>query len=260
MLKGLLTRKEQAVLIFVVASLFIGGAFVWWERHRPSGITVTHDRAGIVNVPAAERPPGEDVAHDLSTTTDEPTRTVAPEREVPTEKEIQPAKITINVAGAVNLPGVYKVPVGSVVEDAVITAGGYADNADPEGINRAARLMDGTTLNVPAKPSIYAQGDSAPVLKMPPPARNIPAYQPGSVPRAASLGGDATSPARMVNINTASSEKLQALPGIGPKTAAAIIEYRSKQPFMSIEDIQNVRRIGSKTFAGLKHLITVYEE
>ena len=261
MLKGLLTRREQAVLIFIVASLFIGGGATWWQRHRASAITVTHDEGSMVGFSAEDRALSEDPVLDPRATSGDSTVIVVPGEAVATESGMRPGEITVSVAGAVNTPGVYRVSVSSVVEDAVVAAGGYSDDADPAGINRAAKLIDGTTLNVPEKPTIYARGDSGPVLKMPSPARNILAYLPGSVSRATSglapLGGDAASPARKVNINTASSEELQTLPRIGPRLAAAIIEHRSSQPFSNIEDIQDVPKIGPKTFAGLKHMITV---
>jgi len=257
-LKTLLTRREQAVLIFLVGSLFVGGATLRWQRHRASGITVTRDEASTVGVPAEDVAPNPDNVVDPDVTSSDATKEVA------TETETQPDEIIISVAGAVNVPGVYRVPVGSVVEDAVIAAGGYAGNADPTGINRAAKLIDGTTLNVPAVAGIYVGDDSQPVLRGRSPTRNIPAYMPGSVPRAASVpapvGGSETTPGRRININNASSEALQTLPRIGPKTAGAIIQYRSGQPFGRIEDIQDVPRIGPKTFDGLKHLITVSEE
>jgi len=252
MFKTLLTRREQAVLIFLVGSLFVGGTTLWWQRHRASGITVTRDEASVTGIAAEDAAPNPDGAVDAHATSSDPAKQVA----------TQPSEITISVAGAVNAPGVYRVPAGSVVEDAVIAAGGYAEHADPAGINRAARLIDGTTLNVPVKAGIYVGDDSRPVLRGGPAARNIPAYLPGSVPSAAGATArdSATTSARRININTASSDELQKLPRIGPKTAAAIIQYRNRQPFTRIEDIQKVPRIGPKTFDGLKHLITVSEE
>jgi competence protein ComEA len=255
-LKTLLTRREQAVLIFLVGSLFVGGATLRWQRHRASGITVTRDEASTVGVPAEDAAPNADKVVDPDVNSSDATKEVA--------TETQPDEIIISVAGAVNASGVYRVPAGSVVEDAVIAAGGYAQNADPTGINRAAKLIDGTTLNVPARPGVYVGDDSRPVLRGRSPVINIPAYMPGSVPQAA-IGpaparGSETTSGRLININTATSDELQKLPRIGPKTAAAIIQYRSRQPFRRIEDIQNVPRIGPKTFDGLKHLITVSGE
>ena len=256
MLKGLLTRREQAILISVAAALLVGSGLFGWQRHRAKGITIIHGEGTGVSLPGEDRPSRESaVPSPASSQTTEPAAA---------EGESQTDEISINVAGAVKSPGVYRLRAGSVVEDAVIAAGGYADDADPAGINRAAKLIDATTLNVPAKPSIYAAPDSEPVLKVPPRVTNIPAYLPGSVPLVANErtlpGRDGTLPSGKVNINTASSEELQTLPRIGPKLAAAIIEYRSKRPFRSIEEIQNVPRIGPKTFAGLKDLITVSGE
>ena len=248
MIKGLLTRKEQAVLIFVGLALVTASSFLWWDQRRANVITVIHDEESVgldspVTAPDATEPPPVQSGPESTGKTDE---------------------VTISVAGAVNDPGVYRLPLGSVVEDAVDAAGGYAEDADPAGINRAAKLIDGTTLTVPAKRSVHVARGSEPVLRVPSPVSNIPAYLPGFVPQgtgqqpSSRIAGAPTS--GKININTASSEELQTLPRIGPKLAGAIIEYRSKRPFGNMEEIQNVPRIGPKTFEGFKDLITVSDQ
>ena len=243
----MLTRREQAVLIFLALALVGGSLFLWSEQRQVNRVTVIHDE--------------ENVGPDVPEASDDPVEPAAVKGE--SEGTEQTGEVVISVAGAVNDPGVYRLPVGSVVEDAVDAAGGYAEDADPAGINRAAKLIDGTTLTVPAKRSVHVARGSEPVLRVPSPVSNIPEYRPGFFPRATGrepspvTGGASTS--GKININTATSEELQTLPRIGPKLAGAIIEYRAKHPFMAIEDIQNVPRIGPKTFEGLKDLITVSE-
>jgi len=245
MIRGLLTRREQGVLIFLALALVAAGSFLWWEQRRPGEVTVIHDEEDL----------------DSPATSEDAAEPPAVQSEPESAGQID--EVVISVAGAVKDPGVYRLPVGSVVEDAVDAAGGYAEDADPAGINRAAKLIDGTTLTVPAKRSVHVERGSEPVLRAPSPVSNIPAYLPGFVPRGTrqqpSLGTAGASPSGQININTASSEELQTLPGIGPKLAGAIIEYRNKRPFMAVEDIQNVARIGPKTFEKLKDLMTVSE-
>jgi competence protein ComEA len=261
-IRGLLTRREQAVLIFFAASIVAGSSFLWWERRDMRGITVTHDSETMPVSPAGESSGmGEEGVSESATTPPAAIGIIPAAIQDAFSAEVTTEHIIVSVAGAVNKPDVYRLPGGSVVEDAVEAAGGYAENADPTAINRAAKLIDGTTLTVPAQRSMYVEGDSGPGLRIVSPATNIPAYMPGFVAQSA---GERSVPGAVgavgsgkININTASREELQALPRIGPKLADAIVEYRSKHPFRSIEELQSVPRIGPKTFEGLKELITV---
>jgi len=249
--------------MFLAGAIVVGSSVLWWERRDTTGITVIHDgESTALSDGFASRSEGS--ATESATTAPGATRS----GDVPVENRPDIAGgtgyITVSVAGAVNQPDVYRLPAGSVVEDAVVAAGGYAENADPTAINRAARLIDGTTLTVPVERSVYVERDSGPALRIVSPARNIPAYLPGSVPQPAEQqlvsGAIEIGRSGKININTASREELETLPRIGPKLADAIIEYRSRHPFRSIEEIQNVPRIGPKTFEGLKHLVTVSGE
>lgn len=130
--------------------------------------------------------------------------------------------LTIYVSGAVATPGVYLLPDGSRVEAAVQAAGGLAPIAEAENINLAALLEDGQQVEVPGVV------DSIPIN------------------------------AGRVNINTASILELDALPGIGPTTAQAIVEYRDQNGlFQFIEDIQKVPGIGPATYDRIKDYITI---
>jgi competence protein ComEA len=133
-----------------------------------------------------------------------------------------PGKLTIYVSGAVATPGVYTLPKGSRVDAAIQAAGGFAPGAETESINLAALLEDGQQINVPGVV------DTSHV----------------NVGR--------------VNINTATTSELDALPGIGPTTAQAIVDYRLQHgSFKFIQDIQNVPGIGSATYDRIKDYITV---
>lgn len=147
----------------------------------------------------------------------------------------QPPKATtlmVHVLGAVQNPGVYSLPDGARVFEAVFLAGGFTPEADQPAINLAAALSDGTQIYVP----IIGE-----------PARSLPT---------GSVGGDPESSA--VNINTASARELEGLPGIGPTTAQAIVAYRDENgPFQSIDDLLRVQGIGDSKLNAIRELISL---
>ena len=141
------------------------------------------------------------------------------------------APIRVHVSGAVRQPDVYELPAGCIVKDAVEAAGGPTDSADLDGVNLAVELRDQQQVYVPR------QGETVPM---------VPSLE----------GGGAVS--GPVNINTATATELEMLPGIGPKTAEAIVEYREANgPFETIEDIMGVSGIGEGIFEKIKDGITV---
>jgi competence protein ComEA len=149
-------------------------------------------------------------------------------RPVPTEKPV-----IVYITGAVPRPGVYALPKGARVQDAISAAGGFLAEAEKSQINLAALVEDGEKLDIP-----YIEGAS-PVLGTP-------------VPEVI------TSTTELIDINVASAAELESLPGIGPTTAQKIIDYREQNgPFLSIEDIINVPGIGPGTYERIKDLITV---
>ncbi|MGB7875510.1 MAG: ComEA family DNA-binding protein [Anaerolineales bacterium] len=150
-----------------------------------------------------------------------------------------PEPLRVHVAGAVVRPGVYDLEDGSRVTDAVEAAGGFVVEADQNAINLAAFLEDGERLDIPYVAGFVALEDQGFVV--------VTEGTPSP------LAGE-----ELVNINTASIEELDRLPGIGQTTAIRIIDYRTANgPFATIEDIVNVSGIGTATFEELKDLITV---
>lgn len=143
----------------------------------------------------------------------------------------------VNVVGAVPRPGLYELPEGSRVHDAVDAAGGLLADADASSINLAAPLDDGELLAIPflgGAETLSESGEGGELVIEEP-----------------------TNP-DLIDINTATIEELDNLPGIGPTTAQKIIDYRSENgPFQQIEDLLNVSGIGPSTFEQLKDLITV---
>jgi competence protein ComEA len=148
------------------------------------------------------------------------------------------APLVVHVAGAVRAPGVYALPPGARVIDAVTAAGGLNDEADLDQVNLADHLQDAMRLYIPA------QDEQAPQAPTPIPAR--------------SSGLDLQLNGGLIQINRASQAELETLPHIGPALAERIIAYREANgPFAQIEDLKRVSGIGDKTFADLQNLITV---
>lgn len=149
-----------------------------------------------------------------------------------------PSPVRVYVTGAVKDPDVYRLPPGSIVKDAIQAAGGPTDDADLMRINLAQELLDQQQLYVPRIGEVDA----------PPPVT-------GGEPTPPS---DKVAPGGRVNINTASAEELDTLPGIGPAFAQRIIDYREANgPFKSIEEITLVSGIGDATYEKIKDRITV---
>jgi competence protein ComEA len=139
--------------------------------------------------------------------------------------------LTVYVTGAVGQAGLYSLPPGSRVNDAIQAAGGFTDDADSQALNLAKMLMDGEQVIVPG---LSAQGSP-------------------------DIGSRSVVPSMdLVNINTATLEQLDTLPEIGPKTAQNIIDYRNGHgPFARVEDILDVPDIGPVTYEKIKDLITI---
>ena len=142
--------------------------------------------------------------------------------------------VVVYVAGAVAVPGVYTLAPMSRVTDAMTAAGGALPTADLNVINLAATAHDGERIYVPVVgeivPAVLA-GDATP---------------------------DATVPAGPVNINTATADQLDVLPGVGPTTSAAIVAHREQHgPFQSVDQLGDVHGIGPAKLEALRGLVTV---
>lgn len=139
-----------------------------------------------------------------------------------------PGPITVYVSGGVKQAGLYALPLGSRVNDAIQAAGGFTAEANTQSVNLAEILEDGEQINVPTIMT--------------------------------NMGGSGVIPATstVVDLNTATLDQLDKLPGIGPITAQSIIEYRiANGQFKKIEDLLEVEGIGQATFDKIKDLITV---
>ena len=150
------------------------------------------------------------------------------------EANAEPADVYVHVAGAVGRPGLYTLGAGARVAAAIEAAGGAAADADVDQINLAAKVADGERIYVPRK------GETVPV----------------AAGGTSGAGGAATS--GPVNLNTATIEQLDTLPGVGPTTAQAILDHRTRNGrFRSVDDLMNVRGIGPAKLEQLRPLVRV---
>jgi competence protein ComEA len=151
------------------------------------------------------------------------------------------AGIAVDVVGRVRHPGLVRLPQGSRVVDAIEAAGGTTAGAELESVNLARKLVDGEQIRIPRHgESPVAAGAGAPG---------------GAVPGA----GDpaAGQPGVPIDLNTATVEQLDTLPGVGEVTANRIIAYRTAHPFRTVDDLRQVPGIGDARFETLKDLVTV---
>jgi competence protein ComEA len=145
-----------------------------------------------------------------------------------------PTVVVVHVAGAVGAPGVYELPAGARVADAIAAAGGPTGGADPNALNLAAPVLDGDRVAVPL---IGQQAD----------------HGGGGQTHAGTAA--ASGP---LDLNRATVDELDALPGVGPATAAAIVAHREANgPFASVDELEAVRGIGPAKLETIRPLVTV---
>lgn len=155
------------------------------------------------------------------------------EQATPAETDATPpTSVMIDVKGAVQQEGLYELPAGSRINDAIEAAGGFLPEADSRSINLAVIVLDESSVYVPK------QGEENLAQTA---AAAVGSAEPG-----------------LINLNSATEDELTELPGIGPAKAAAIVAHRTDNgPFKSTEQLMDVTGIGEKSFEQLKELVRV---
>lgn len=239
-LPGFRWPPDRRVVAVVVVLAVLASAPWWWQLRRPRPAELTLPRAD-------------------ATTTAAPSSTGVPGAGSPAAGEAgagspvggdsgtgpgQDVELVVHVVGGVLRPGVLRLPAGSRAVDAVELAGGLVPLADSARVNLAAELVDGQRLVVP-------------IIGQEPPTE-VPSSPGATRPAPGAASGTSSGPSVPLDVNVASVEELDGLPGVGPSTAAAIVDHRSTTgPFRSVEDLLDVRGIGDAKLDAIRDLVTV---
>lgn len=206
---GIALTKAQLIVVLALCSLLAGGILFLNVRSRPARVMVTE---AAPKKPEAAASPSKSSSAGSS-------------------KSNRPAeKVVVHVGGAVARPGVYELPKGARVNDAVALAGAQAE-ANLDAVNLASKLSDGQRIYIPKK------GQPAPAI----------------------VGdGSSTEGGFPLDLNSATAEDLDKLPGVGEVLAKRIVDYRTSHGgFRSVEELQRVDGIGSRKFQELKDKVKV---
>ena len=198
-----LSPKERFGYVALGAMLLVGVGFVVTQRLRRPAPIELHETSRSIQAPATESG----------------------------SSQVSTSKILVHVAGAVMHPGLVFLPTGSRVYEAIQAAGGPTADANADGINLAAKAVDGTQILVPHRGGISDNGTTSP-----PDLSHAPSSHPRS-----------KHPSSILDLNSATPDQLQTLPGIGAAMAQRIVDYRSIHgPFSSVEDLQIVQGFGKR--------------
>jgi competence protein ComEA len=218
------------VVVLVVAAL----AGAWVLAARPSALPVATS-----SLPISERS-GSDVARSSSAagSPGPPGPSGSSPSNVPSWSSS--ATIVVDVAGKVRRPGLYRLPAGSRVDDALRAAGGALSGVDLAALNRAALVADGQQVAVGVPAAANAGGVAGPAA--------------GSGAAARTAAGTANP----VHLNSATIEQLETLPGVGPVLAQKILDYRAEHgSFASVNELNDVPGIGDAKFAALRAAVAL---
>ena len=204
--------KEYKIIVICTGLGLLVGGFFLLKSDSQTPVKETNLQAEVAAV-----------SKDLST-----------EKDVKKEEPVEQDLITVDVKGAVKAPGIYDLPVGSRVNDAVQKAGGLTEQADSKSLNLAQKVSDEALVYVPTKGEESASQ------------------------QAGSGAPSSTSKEKKVNLNKASLEELKQVKGLGGKRAQDIIDHReSNGKFKSVDELKKVSGIGAKTIEKLKDYVTV---
>lgn len=230
-----LSGGQVAIIVLVLAVAVVAASLLVWRSRPVASAVSTVGSTASTGMTAAATTRGAGADH-----TAQPGGTAAPGAEAAAGEEAttEPATITVHVAGKVAQPGVVAVPGGSRVGDAIDAAGGALSGVDLRTVNLARPVADGEQVLVGFPPEEGA-----------PPAPD--ANRTGE-------DGGATAEPPVVDLNTATTEELEELPGVGPVLAQRLLDYRDERGgFTSVDELLDVSGIGEVTFGELEPMVTV---
>ena len=190
-----------------------------------------------------------------STGDPEPIGALIPAGSSPTaEAPVLVDQLRVEVSGAVGIPGVYALPAGSRLIDAITAAGGWGERIDPLRIeiclNLAAPLTDGSAIRIPSRDDRFLLGVQGILC-------GTLYAAPGDIAATDVAGSVATTATGgKIDLNTATAEQLDTLPGIGPVTAAKIIAARKEAPFLIVDDLRTRGIISDRILQQIRPLVT----
>lgn len=174
-----------------------------------------------------------------------------------TEKETEET-IVVHISGAVNIEGIVELEAGSRIANAIEKAGGVKENADMTDINLAYPLEDGMKIHIPTKEETEANKNNENMIDESYIISSSGGVSSKEDTNSIQGSSKSTTSNAKVNINTATQEELDTLPGIGPSIASKIIDYREQNgKFNSIEEIKEVSGIGDAKYEKIKDSITI---
>ncbi|MGX1252837.1 competence protein ComEA [Streptomyces ambofaciens] len=218
---GLQRRSVAALSVLLVLAAVFAAQHFWSGRTQPVAAPE------VVREAAAYRAGEPEPTATGRATTGEPRSEAAPTSTAGPE-------IVVDVGGKVREPGIHSLPAGSRVADALRAAGGVRPGTKTDGLNRARFLVDGEQVIVGAPASVPAPG-------------------PGPAPGGSTGAAGSAAP---VSLNTATTDQLDTLPGVGPVLAQHIIDYRTQHGgFRSVDELREVNGIGERRFADLRDLV-----
>ena len=227
----ILEAQHRKIIIILVAIILAGGVF-WMLKHFHPALFLGEPDL-VVETEVAPPP------------TASPTPTPKPE-------------IAVHVTGSVKSPGVYYLSTDARVHEAIEKAGGVTDRADLHSLNLAAKIRDGQQIDVPEIRQVSDVKQNAPISSAAQ-EDTVPTAPDLSVTPQPSVRKPAPSDGARININTATSQELQTLRGVGPALARRIIEYRQTSGgFSTVDDLTNVKGIGEETLGKIRDSIAAY--